>query len=188
MKKKRVLLPYTTGVEEIECTNLVDILRRAGVGVCLASLDGAPVMGRSGIYIQADAKLSDVHAEDWDMVVLAGGLPNAHLLRDCPEIQDLLQETHRKQRHISAICAAPMALAAAGVIGNRRFTCYPSCEQEILQQQTAAHYISEQAVVCDGTLTTSQGPATAMPFALQLVRILCGEDKATAIQHELLYH
>ncbi len=187
MNTKRVLLPYTTGVEEIECTNIVDILRRADVEVCLASLDGAPVVGRSGIHIQADAKLGDVLAEDWDMVVLAGGLPNAHLLRDCPEVQSLLQEMHRKQRHIAAICAAPVALAAAGVIGHRRFTCYPSCEQEILQQQTAAHYVSEQEIVCDGTLTTSQGPATAMSFALQLVRILCDEDKATAVQHELLH-
>ena len=187
MNKKRVLLPCTTGVEEIECCNIVDILRRADVNVCLASLDGHRVTGRSGIGIHADAKLSDVQDEDWDMVVLAGGLPNAHLLRDSSEVRALLHRMQQQERYIAAICAAPLALAAAGVIGAHRFTCYPSCDIEILQKQVEAQYVAEEAVVHDGKCITSQGPATAMAFALKLVAILCGEAKATQIQHELLF-
>ncbi len=181
----RVLVPFAEGVEEIECLSVVDILRRAGVEVVLASADGQPVTGRSGVTIMADAALPDVADEDWDMVVLPGGLPNAHILRDNPLVRALVERMMQARKSVAAICAAPTALAAYGLTEGRRVTSYPSCREEMEQLAPSSVYVDE-AVVEDDVLTTSRGPGTAIPFALRLVARLCGEDKAEAIRREIV--
>jgi len=177
----RVLVPFTKGVEEIECIAVVDILRRAGVEVCLASLDGRPVTGRSAITIQPDAPLADVVNEAWDMVVLPGGLPNAHLLRDDANVKAVVTRLHRERKSVAAICAAPTALAAYGVLEGRRVTSHPGVADEVRTRAPSAVYVDE-AVVEDDFLTTSRGAGTAVAFALRLVARLCGEAKADEVR------
>ena len=178
---KRVLVPFSTGVEEIECVAVVDILRRADVEVCLASLDGEPVTGRSGITIAADAALADVKEDNWDMVVLPGGLPNAHLLRDDVHVKAVVQRLHDQHKAIAAICAAPTVLAAYGITDGRKVTSYPAFQQEMEQRVPSSVYFDE-AVVEDDLLITSRGAGTAVVFALRLVARLCGEEKAEEIR------
>lgn len=182
---KRVLVPFTEGVEEIECLAVVDILRRVGVTVTLASLDGGSVRGRSGVVVQPDAALADVKDEHWDMVVLPGGLPNAHLLRDDARVRDVVDRLRRDRKSVAAICAAPTALAAWGVTDGRRVTSYPSCREEIGRRSPSAVYVDED-VVEDDFLTTSRGPGTAIAFALRLAARLCGEEKAEAVRREIV--
>ena len=181
----RVLVPFAEGVEEIECLAVVDILRRAGVEVVLASLDGQPVTGRSGVTIMADAALNDVADEDWDMVVLPGGLPNAHILRDNPDVRKVVERLMRARKSVAAICAAPTALAAYGLADGRRVTSYPSCREEMEKLAPASVYVDED-VVEDDVLTTSRGPGTAIAFALRLVARLCGEQAAEAVRREIV--
>jgi len=173
----RVLVPFTTGVEEIEMIAVVDVLRRADVAVCMASLDGETVTGRSDIRIEADAALDDVKDQDWDMVVLPGGLPNAHLLRDDANVKSVVQRLRAERKSIAAICAAPTALAAYGITAGKRVTSYPTCQPEMEALQPSSVYVDE-AVVEDDFLITSRGPGTAIAFALHLVARLCGEEKA----------
>ncbi len=181
----RVLVPFAKGVEEIECVAVVDILRRAGVEVCLASLNGAAVTGRSDIVIQPDADLRDVKDEDWDMVVLPGGLPNAHLLRDDANVRAVVERLRDERKSVAAICAAPTALAAYGLTDGLRVTSYPSCREEMETLQPGSVYVDE-AVVEDDFLTTSRGPGTAIEFALRLVARLCGEDKSREIRESIV--
>lgn len=181
----KVLVPFAEGVEEIECVAVVDILRRADVDVCLASLDGKPVQGRSGIVIQADAGLRDVMHQAWDMVVLPGGLPNAHLLRDDANVRAVVERLRDERKSIAAICAAPTALAAYGLTKGRRVTSYPACQTEMESLQPSSVYV-DKAVVEDDFLITSRGPGTAVAFALRLVAKLCGEAKAEQIQKEIV--
>jgi len=159
----RVLSCFAAGVEEIECLAVVDILRRAEIEVVLASLDGKPVTGRSNITIEADVALPDVMNEDWDMVVLPGGLPNAHLLRDDANVKALIERLHHERKLIAAICAAPTALAAYGITKGMRVTSYPSCQEEMETLQPSSVYVDD-AVVEDDFLTTSRGAGTAVPF------------------------
>ena len=182
---KRVLVPFTTGVEEIECVSVVDILRRADIEVCLVSLDGESVTGRSGITICADAALGDVEKESWDMVVLPGGLPNAHLLRDDTHVKAVVQRLHDQHKFIAAICAAPTALAAYGITEGRKVTSYPACQQEMKQLAPSSIY-SDETVVEDDFLITSRGAGTAVVFALRLVARLCGEEKAEEIRESIV--
>jgi 4-methyl-5(b-hydroxyethyl)-thiazole monophosphate biosynthesis len=181
----RVLVPFTRGVEEIECIAVVDILRRAGIEVCLASLDGGAVTGRSHITIHPDAALADVMDEDWDMVVLPGGLPNAHLLRDAADVRAVVTRLRHERKSIAAICAAPTALAAYGVLEGRRVTSHPGTEAEVREKAPSAMYVDE-AVVEDDFLTTSRGAGTAVEFALRLVARLCGEEKSNEVRKAIV--
>ncbi len=182
---KQVLVPFTTGVEEIELVAVVDILRRAGVAVLLASLDGKAVTGRSNITIKADAGLADVTGREWDMVVLPGGLPNAHLLRDSSLVRAVIARQAEQRKTIAAICAAPTALAAYGITKGKRVTSYPSFQQEMEQLQPSSIYVDD-CVVADDFLITSRGAGTAVEFALYLVQVLCGQQKADEIRHSII--
>ncbi|GMQ99654.1 MAG: DJ-1/PfpI family protein [Zetaproteobacteria bacterium] len=181
----RVLTCFTTGVEEIEFIAVVDILRRADIGVVMASLDGKSVTGRSNITIKADAALPDVMDEDWDMVVLPGGLPNAHLLRDDANVRVVVERLRDERKSIAAICAAPTALAAYGITQGMRVTSYPACQEEMETLQPSSVYVDD-AVVEDDFLTTSRGAGTAVEFALRLVARLCGENKSEEIRQSIV--
>jgi len=181
----RVLACFTKGVEEIEFIAVVDILRRAGIAVVMASLDGKSVTGRSNITIMADVALPDVMNEDWDMVVLPGGLPNAHLLRDDANVKAVVERLKSERKSIAAICAAPTALAAYGITKGMRVTSYPACQEEMETLQPSSVYVDD-AVVEDDFLTTSRGAGTAVEFALRLVARLCGEDKSEEIRQSIV--
>jgi 4-methyl-5(b-hydroxyethyl)-thiazole monophosphate biosynthesis len=181
----KVVVPFTEGFEEIECVAVVDILRRAGVLVCLASLDGGPVTGRSGITVHPDAALAGVMDEDWDMVVLPGGMPNAHLLRDDANVQALVTRLYSQRKSVAAICAAPVALAAYGMLGGRRVTSHPGVEAELREREPSAVYVDD-AVVEDDFLVTSRGAGTAVAFALRLVTRLCGQERADQVRDSIV--
>ncbi|MES0371576.1 MAG: DJ-1 family glyoxalase III [Mariprofundaceae bacterium] len=182
---KRVLIPFTEGVEEIELVAAIDLLRRAEIEVITASLDGAAVKGRSNITITADAKLADVAGETWDMVVLPGGLPNAYLLRDDENVKAVVQRLRDERKTIAAICAAPTALAAFGVTDNRRVTSYPAMKEEILKLSPSSVYLDD-AVVEDDFLITSRGAGTAIEFALRLITRLCSKERSEEIRQSII--
>ncbi|MFQ5581936.1 MAG: DJ-1 family glyoxalase III [Mariprofundaceae bacterium] len=181
----RVLVPFSRGVEEIEFVAVVDILRRADIEVVTTSLEGHPVTGRSNITIEPDAALMEVKNEDWDMVVLPGGLPNAHLLRDDENVKAVVQRLRDTRKSIAAICAAPTALAAYGITDGMKVTSYPACKEEMEKLAPSAVYVDE-AVVEDDFLVTSRGAGTAIEFALRLVARLCGEEKADEIRTSIV--
>jgi len=181
----KVIVPFSRGVEEIEFIAIVDILRRADIDVTTASIDELAVVGRSNIIIHADALLQDVCLEDWDMVVLPGGLPNAHLLRDNHDVKNIIQRLHAEGKAIAAICAAPTALAAYGITAGMRVTSYPSFQQEMETLQASSVYVDE-TVVEDDFLITSRGAGTAIEFSLRLVAKLCGEGKAQDIRQSII--
>jgi len=169
------------GFEEIEAVTVVDVLRRAQVEVKTLALGGRQVTGAHGLSLQADATLEEGARQAWDLVVLPGGLPGATNLRDDPRVLALLKRQHERQHKLAAICAAPIALAAAGVLGGRQATSYPGFGDQL----PGARY-QEQRVVVDGHITTSRGPGTSLEFALELVRQLCGEQQAEALRRGML--
>ena len=161
---KRVLVPLAEGFEELEAVTIIDILRRAGIEVVAAALAGNPVDGSHGIALKADALLDDVSGQAFDMIVLPGGMPGASRLRDDPRIGSIVRRLHDGGAWVAAICAAPMALASAGVLKGRRATCYPG-----FLDDAADLTLVDMPVVVDGRVITSRGPGTALDFALELV-------------------
>jgi len=182
---KRVLIPFTQGVEEIECVAVVDILRRAGVEVIMASLDGNAVTGRSNITIMPDAKFAHVSHEEWDMIVLPGGLPNAYLLRDSSDVKATVLRLKKQGKIIAGICAASTALAAFGVADNKHITSYPAMKEEVQKLAPTAIYLDD-AVVEDDSLITSRGAGTAIEFALRLIEKLYNKEKSAEIRTSII--
>jgi len=179
----KVLVPLAGGFEETEAVSIIDVLRRADIEVLVASLsDDMLVKGVNNIVIQTDLHVKDVTADELDMIVLPGGWDGTHALADDENIQRLLREMNAKGKNIGAICAAPFALNAAGVL-KEKYTCYPSVEEQIRQQ---GYMGDKQMVVEDENVMTSRGPGTAICFGLAIVRKLKGEDTYKALKEGLL--
>ncbi len=176
-----VLVPLAKGFEEIEAVSLIDIMRRGGIEVVTASLDEREVTGANGITIIANNKLKNVSAEDFDMMVLPGGHNGAVTLKEDPLTQSLLKEFDSKGKRVGAICAAPIALAEAGLIKNK-YTCYPSYEEDIGVEK----FTDKEKVVIDGNVLTSRGPGTAICFGLAIIRELVGETTYQSVKAGVL--
>lgn len=177
---KRVLVPLAEGFEELETVTIVDILRRAGVEVVVASLAGSPVTGAHGIRLSADTPLGALAEQEFDMIALPGGMPGAEHLKKDARIAEIVRRLHGKGRPVAAICAAPMVLAAAGVLDGRRATSYPGFLKDAERTTVVA-----DAVVVDGGVITSRGPGTALDFALTLVEELAGPGVRQAVESRL---
>lgn len=177
----KVLVLLAQGCEEIEAVTIIDILRRAGLEVTSAGLDGLPVRGSHGVTLLPDTSLDSAINRGFDMVVLPGGMPGTDNLRADKRVIALLQKMAQQGKYVAAICAAPSVLATAGLLDGRNATCYPTCLDGFpdVNLQTAA-------VVEDGKLITSRSPGTAMDFALTLVERLAGHARRQEVEAALV--
>ena len=178
----RVLVPIAEGSEELEAITVVDILRRAGVDVVIAGLTDEPVVMSRHTVILPDASLDDSLEEEFDMIVLPGGMPGAVNLDKDQRIHDLLEKAAKRGKYVAAICAAPKILANSGLLDGRKATSYPGfldIESRPEVKSTGA------AIEVDGRIVTSRGPGTALDFALQLVELLEGKDKREEVEARL---
>lgn len=179
----KVLIPLANGFEEIEAINIIDVLRRAKIEVNIASLDDKmDVKGAHNVTILCDMQIKDVNVDELDMIVLPGGWGGTLALCDDENVQNILKEMNEKNKNIGAICAAPLALHKAGVL-KHNYTCYPSIEQQIREDGFVG---DKEMVVQDGNILTSRGPATAICFALEIVKKLKGEEIHKSVKDSLL--
>jgi 4-methyl-5(b-hydroxyethyl)-thiazole monophosphate biosynthesis len=178
----KVLVPLAQGCEELEAVTVIDLLRRAGLEVTTAGLDGQVVRASRGVVLVPDTTLDDALADDYDMVVLPGGLPGADHLANDPRIIDLVKRMSLAGKFTAAICAAPRVLARAGLLDNRAATSFPGA---IDTAAIAGIDYREQPVVVDGRVITSRGPGTAMDFALELIYQLQGNAVRDRVEASL---
>ena len=177
----KLLVPISSGFEEIQTVSIIDICRRGNIEVTIASIEEINVLGAHQISIKADKLLSDIDEKDFDMIALPGGLPNAFNLAENELLQKILKQFKEKNKNIAAICAAPFALHKAGVL-NKNYTCYPGFEAKIKEEG----YTQNENIVIDGKVLTSRGPATATVFALEIVKILKGKEEYEIVKEGLL--
>ena len=177
-----VLVPLAQGCEELEAITITDLLVRAGVSVTTCGLDEMPVKASRGTTIIPDTCIDKVMDESYDLIALPGGLPGADHLRDNEQLQLLLKKQAKNNKFLAAICAAPKALAEAGLLNGKTATSYPGI-LEALDNESIN--ISRNAVEIDGKIVTSRGPGTAMDFALTLIELLEGREKRDEINRQL---
>ena len=180
---KRVLVPIADGSEEIETSCITDTLVRAGAEVTVASVEATTTCTMSrGLKIVADALVTDVSGDDWDLVALPGGMPGAERLRDSDALDAILRKQDARRAPLAAVCASPaVILKSKGLIDGRQATCYPA--PPFVE---ALGDVSDGAVVRDGHITTSRGPGTSLKFALDLVDQLYGPEKAEELRAQML--
>ena len=176
--KKRVLCLLANGFEEIETVTPVDLLRRAGVEVVMASLAHGTVIGRSGIRIEPDATLDSLNTADFDLLFIPGG-PAVDLLREDGRPAELADQFADAGKTIAAICAAPLVLKDAGLLDGRKFTAHFSVHADLPG-------VSSERVVIDGNLITSRGAGTAVDFGLALVHHLVGKAVEEQVAHAIM--
>ena len=172
------------GFEEVEALAPVDILRRGGCEAKTVSImSSKKVIGTHGVAVEADIMFEDTDFADADIIVFPGGLPGATNLADHAGIEKLIKKQYESGKRIAAICASPaMVLAKTGVLEGKKATCYPGLEDKL----TGATAVKD-VVITDGNITTSRGPATAMAFGIELVRLMAGEKVADEVSEGLLY-
>ncbi|MDH5357520.1 MAG: DJ-1/PfpI family protein [Gammaproteobacteria bacterium] len=175
-----VLIPLAKGYEELEAVTIIDLLRRAEITVITASLEQQTVVVASrGVRMVADTTLDKVIYDDFDMIILPGGLPGATHLNDDIRIHAILKRLHQSSKAVAAICAAPIVLANAGLLNGKRATCYPG----ILNTNDWPEItLSDDAVVIDDNILTSRGPGTAMDFALAIIEFLTNHTTRNEVE------
>jgi 4-methyl-5(b-hydroxyethyl)-thiazole monophosphate biosynthesis len=180
---KRALIAVADGVEDLELVTLIDVLRRAEIEVLVASIEARRMFSCArGTRLTADAMLVDVLAQDFDLIVLPGGMPGAQHLADHQPLAERVREQAAAGKLFAGICAAPaLALQTYGVLKQRRMTCYPAFSDRL----SGCTFV-DQPVVVDGNCITSQGPGTALEFALTLVEQLAGRARRATVAKALL--
>ncbi len=177
----KVAILLAPGFEELEAVTVIDVLRRGGVEVVIAGLTPEPVPSARDVKIVPDTTVEALDPAELDLVVLPGGIPGVENLKKDPRVKKLIEEVRARGKRCAAICAAPGALAAFGVLEGKRATIYPS-----LKDQLKGAKLEEAPVVVDGDVVTSQGPGTAMAFAFKLLELLAGQEKAKEIAQQML--
>ena len=179
----KVLVPLAQGCEELEAITITDLLVRAGIQVTTAGLDDQPVKASRGATLIPDTQIDSVLGEQFDMIILPGGLPGSDHLRDDERVQTILKKHATDNKYVAAVCAAPKALASAGLLENKQATAYPGVLNSLDLTSTE---IKDAAVVIDGKVITSRGPGTAMDFALTLIEQLEGKAKRDMVEQQLV--
>ena len=176
-------LLFAEGLEECEGLITLDILRRAGLETYTVSVEDAhTVVGAHGVPVTCDRTLPELLAAPPELVVLPGGMPGTTNLAKSPAVETLVRRTLEHGGRAAAICAAPSVLAQYGLLAGRRATCYPGFED-----RCAGAQMVDADVVTDGQITTGRALGAAIPFALELVRLLTDEQTAARTAEEIVY-
>lgn len=180
---KKVLVFLAEGFETIEALSVVDVCNRAKVTCHACSLtEKRTVNSAHGTMVLCDKLISDNDLETYDAIVLPGGMPGSTNLRDNEKVQSLIKKYNKENKIVAAICAAPIALAKAGVIEGKTVTSYPGFKEELGN----VNYVEEDTVVVDGNIITSRGPATALVFGLEILKELGYSKEAEEIREGML--
>jgi len=177
-----VLVPLAQGCEELEAITITDLLVRAGINVTSCGLDEQPVKAARGTTIIPDTSIEKIRRKTFDLIVLPGGLPGADHLRDNETLQSMIKKQAQENRYLAAICAAPKALAAAGILEGKTATGFPGVLEAL---NNPAITLSNKAVEIDGKVITSRGPGTAIDFTLSLIELLEGRKKRDEVESQL---
>ena len=178
---KKVLVFLADWFEDIEALSVVDVMRRAGVKCDLCSIKDEYVRGTHDIIIKSDCIIDDVNQDEYDAVVLPGGLPGAdNLLYE--RVKNMAIKLAGEGKIVAAICAAPQTLEAFGLLEDKKCTSYPG----FIKGRDKVNYLENQLVVVDQNIITSRGPATALEFGFRILEELGYEDKAKSIKEDML--
>lgn len=181
--EKRVAVFVAPGLEEIEGLTVVDLLFRAGIPCdTVAITPERTVTSSNEVTIVCKRSLldEDFSFDDYDMLVLPGGIPGTPNLRACAPLCEELAARAAACRSLAAICAAPSILAELGLLEGRRATSNPGF-QHVLAEHGAV-LLADEPVVVDANLITSQGAGTAMLFALEIVRHYLGDEAVERVR------
>ena len=177
-----VVVFFADGFEECEGLMVVDILRRAGLKVVMASIMGRrDVKSSRDILIQTDCLAENVKYNKARMIVLPGGRTGTENLCKNQLVKEMCRE-FAADKYVAAICAAPSLLASLGLLDGKRATVHPDFKDAMGKAD-----MLDESVVVDGTIITGQGLGSVIQFSLELVKQLMSEEKVDQIKKAICY-
>lgn len=171
-----------TGFEETEAIAPLDLLRRAGIQVLTAGVNGKTVYGSHGIGIEADILIGEMDLTQLEMIILPGGLGGVASARASREAMDALRFAWENGKYVAAICAGPTVLADLSITDGKKATCYPGCESGMGK----AIMVPDVPCVQDGKLLTGTSAGCAVSFGLMLIAALKGQAAADAVREQIV--
>ena len=170
------------GFEECEGLLVVDLLRRAGLKVIMASIMGRrDVKSSREILIHADCLAENVDYEKAKIIVLPGGRLGTENLGKNEIVREQCK-AFAVDKYIAAVCAAPSILAGLGILDGKKATVHPDFEGKM-----NGAVLTGDSVTVDGKIITGQGLGTTIPFALKLVETMVGIEEAERIKKAICY-
>ncbi len=180
---EKVYLFLAEGFEEIEALTVVDMLRRAGIGIEMVSITGKEMVeGSHQIAVKADLLFEDADFSSTDMLVLPGGMPGTMNLLAHEGLINRLKEFHEQGKMLAAICAAPRILGINGILEGKHAVCYPGNEGFL-----AGAIVETSPVMVDGSVITSRGMGTAIQFSTAIIEHFRNKDEADKILKAIIY-
>ena len=162
----RVATLATDGVEDSELTEPSRALREAGAEVTLISMKPGAIKGKHGEAYPVDMTLDRASAQDFDALLLPGGVANPDKLRMNERAVAFVRDMFTAHKPIAAICHAPWMLIEADVLRGRRLTSYPSLKTDICN--AGGEWVDEEVVVDQG-LVTSRRPDDIPAFNAKML-------------------
>lgn len=184
----KMMVLLSNGFEEVEAVAPVDILKRAGVAVDIYSTTGNDILkGAHNIDFLADKILPDnINSKElsdkYDGVILPGGLPNAHNLRDDERVNEIVMAFYNKSKVIAAICASPCTFEKLGLLEGKKATSYPGG----INPESCGEY-TQDAAVRDGNIVTGRSAGAALDFGFEILKALGLEKEAETVKSQIIY-
>jgi protein deglycase len=178
---KHAVVVLADGFEELEAIAPIDLLRRAGIKVTILGVSSLDVRGSHDIVIKAARLLKDF-SEPYDALILPGGPGHKHLL-ESSQVIEMVKTAFSRNLLCAAICAAPVVLAKAGILADKKVTCFPGNEDKL-----AGGRFIDQKSITDGNVITSRGAGTAIEFALDIITYLAGKAASHAVAGKIVYN
>lgn len=180
----RILIVATDGFEEWELFGPREILQKRGAEVVLASLTKDPIEAtvhdKPGKTIRPDLTIDDVNVDDFDALILPGGVHNPDQLRLHGNVIALVRLFAEQGKPIGAICHGPWLLVEADLLGGRTATSWPSIRTDL--RNAGANVVDEPAVT-DGNIVTSRNPDDVEAFTDALIDLIENEPEVATILH-----
>ena len=177
----KVLILYADGFEDVEALATRDVLVRAKIDVMDVKINESEQLVTSShkVSISGFKSIKNINVDEFNAIILPGGSRGVNNLLNSNEVIELVKEFHNKNKLVCAICAAPMVLDKAGILENKRFTCYPSCEVGL-----KGIYTGEEVVVLD-KLITARSMLYSIPFGLAIIEKLLGKEVRDTIYRQI---
>ncbi len=164
-------MPLANGFEEIEALGVISVLRGAQIDVDMVGVVGSVITGGHGVRVMVDKRLSEIKFNDYEGIVIPGGTRGCENLERSKAVMEAIKKFNDQDKLIAGICAAPGIISKTGILNNRKATIYPGMEKEL-------QYPRGDRVVIDNNVITSQGPGTAIEFALAIIEYFLGKESA----------
>ena len=182
----KVAVFIADGSEEVEAITPVDLLRRAKVDIDVVSImDTLEITASRNVKITADKLIGDINFDDYDLLMLPGGVKGTNNLNACEVLKENLVRFNEQGKGIAAICAAPTVFAGLGLLNGKDSTCTPGFWDEL--RANGANVIEDSKVVVNGNIITSQAMGTSVDFGLALVGYLTDAESEESLRKNIRF-